>query len=132
MKLQEEWPVILRWMIDGCLDWQANGLIKPDGVLSATKDYFDDQDLFGHWLKDACDVGPNEADTHAGLFTSWQHFARDNGEEPGSSKSFTATMRKRHFLPVKNTPGHHGKRGFSGVSVKAIDTSDQWQNQKED
>ena len=24
MKLRAEWPMILRWMIDGCLDWQRN------------------------------------------------------------------------------------------------------------
>jgi hypothetical protein len=24
-KLYPEWPVILGWMIDGCLDWRSNG-----------------------------------------------------------------------------------------------------------
>ena len=28
-KLKAEWPGILRWMIEGCLDWQANGLVRP-------------------------------------------------------------------------------------------------------
>jgi len=23
---------ILRWAIEGCLDWQANGLVRPDSV----------------------------------------------------------------------------------------------------
>ena len=28
-KLKAEWPGILRWMIEGCLDWQTNGLVRP-------------------------------------------------------------------------------------------------------
>ena len=35
-KLKPEWPAILRWMLDGCLDWQANGLTCPESVASAT------------------------------------------------------------------------------------------------
>jgi len=47
---------ILRWMIDGCLDWQANGLSRPDCVKAATKEYFDDQDLLGQWIEERCEV----------------------------------------------------------------------------
>ena len=28
-KLMAEAPGILQWMIEGCLDWQAHGLVKP-------------------------------------------------------------------------------------------------------
>lgn len=40
-KLQAELPAILRWMIEGCLDWQAHGLIRPQVVIDATADYFE-------------------------------------------------------------------------------------------
>ena len=43
-------------MIDGCLDWQANGLIRPASVSAATDEYFEEQDLFGQWLEEECDV----------------------------------------------------------------------------
>jgi putative DNA primase/helicase len=36
-KLKAEWPAILRWMIDGCLEWQRIGLAPPKTVLDATK-----------------------------------------------------------------------------------------------
>ena len=36
---------ILAWMIDGCLDWQHNGLVRPQVVVEATAEYFDAQDL---------------------------------------------------------------------------------------
>jgi putative DNA primase/helicase len=28
-KLEPEWPAILRWMIDGCLEWRRSGLMVP-------------------------------------------------------------------------------------------------------
>ena len=34
-KLRAEWPGILQWMIDGCLDWQADGLRPPEAVREA-------------------------------------------------------------------------------------------------
>ena len=40
-----EAPAILRWMIDGCLDWQENGIIRPTAVTEATSAYFNAQDL---------------------------------------------------------------------------------------
>ena len=35
-KLQTEWGGILQWMIDGCLEWQREGLNPPDAVREAT------------------------------------------------------------------------------------------------
>jgi hypothetical protein len=36
--------VILRWMINGCLEWQKIGLAPPKIVTDATDEYFNDQD----------------------------------------------------------------------------------------
>ena len=49
-KLRAEAPGILRWMIVGCRDWQANGLQRPQSVVEATEEYFSNQDTFGQWL----------------------------------------------------------------------------------
>jgi putative DNA primase/helicase len=35
-RLKAEWPGILQWMIDGCLDWQEMGLAPPEAVIEAT------------------------------------------------------------------------------------------------
>jgi putative DNA primase/helicase len=43
-KLRAEWPGILRWMIDGCLDWQTRALVRPQVVMDATAEYFSEQD----------------------------------------------------------------------------------------
>ena len=43
-QLADEWPAILSWMIEGCLEWQSIGLGPPDVVLNATAAYLNAQD----------------------------------------------------------------------------------------
>ena len=62
-KLKEEWPCILRWMIDGARDWQTKGLVNPKSVADATDAYFSEQDTFGHWLEEECLLDPNNERT---------------------------------------------------------------------
>ena len=57
-KLMAEAPGILRWLIDGCLDWQRNGLIRPTVVTAATEVYFEEQNLFDDWVAECCDLDP--------------------------------------------------------------------------
>jgi putative DNA primase/helicase len=124
-KLQHEWPAILRWMIEGCLDWQANGLLQPDAVKAATAEYFDNQDLFGQWLEDECDVEAGNDykwETTATLFTSWSEYAQRAGESPGSKRSFSEAMQRRGFEPSK---GSKGVRIFRGVR-KRPDQDGDW------
>src|SRR5271166_1126223 len=88
-KLLEEAPAILRWMLDGCQDWQKNGLVRPAIVAAETSDYFSDQDTFSHWLAEACDCEPGNEwkSARAGdLWRSWQTFAHAAGEPSGTQK----------------------------------------------
>jgi putative DNA primase/helicase len=119
-KLREEGPGILRWMVEGCLDWQMNGLVRPDVVLSATADYFSEQDTVHQWVEELCKLGPRQSDTLAVLFKSWSDYALANGEKPGTTKWFSQTVAKLGCEAVKNTPGQNGKRGFKGIGVKLI------------
>jgi putative DNA primase/helicase len=130
-KLKAEWPKILHWMILGCLDWQKNGLIQPKSVADATATYFSEQDTLRQWLDECCDEGPNESATMAALFKSWTEYALANGEKPGTTKWFSQAMQRFGFESVKHTPGANEKRGFTGVGLKPVDTSDQYQNKAE-
>jgi putative DNA primase/helicase len=113
-KLRDEWPAILRWMIEGCLDWQQNGFLRPNVVSDATSSYFADQDLLGQWLEECCELGTNYQDTHKVLYTSWTNYTRAAGEEPRSEKAFTQMMVNRGI--ERGKPG--GARGFTGVRMK--------------
>lgn len=118
-KLMDEAPAILRWMIDGCLDWQKNGLLRPESVKVATTAYFSDQDLIGQWLEDSCDVERTRLDMwdrSTDLFESWAEYARKAGDEAGGRKSFGQTMQKRGFTSDKISGG---MRIYRGIRLKS-------------
>ena len=120
-KLQAEAPAILRWMIEGCLDWQRHRLLRPRVVAEATAEYFEEQDIVNQWVAECCTLAPyskRQFDTLAVLFKSWSHYAVSNGERAGTTKWFSQTLKRLGCTPVKNTLGQHGKRGFTGISVK--------------
>ncbi len=82
-KLRAEWPAILRWMIDGCLDWRRNGLVRPAIVAAATEEYFSDEDILRQWVEECCEIGHRAlTDTSANLFKSWTCYAVASGEKP--------------------------------------------------
>lgn len=116
-KLKAEWPGILRWMVEGCLDWQQHGLTQAADVATATAEYFAEQDLLAQWLEEACDVEPDNTAkwaTSAELFGSWSNYAKAAGEHPGTTKSFGPAL-KRHGIQTYRT---RAARGFQGIRLK--------------
>jgi putative DNA primase/helicase len=97
--LVAEWPRILRWMIDGCMEWQAAGLRPPAAVLAETGTYFEDQDLLGQWVKESCDVDVDQWEIGQKLYESYCRFLEYAGEKKIGRKTFTQVMRKRGFPP---------------------------------
>ena len=106
-------------MIDGCLDWQQHGLLRPASVTKATEDYFAEQDLLSQWLDEECDVDPtneNKWISTAELFKSWSDYAKAAAEPAGSTKTFAPALR-RHGLRQKS----NGKaKGWRGIRLKPL------------
>ena len=121
-KLRLEWPQILRWMIEGCLEWQQCGLDPPPIVTEATDEYFRDQNVVRHWIEECCDEGDGLTDTSEHLFKSWSEYAAANGEQPRTTKWLTQTLIKQGFNSLKDVPGHRNKRGFQGIQAKSQST----------
>jgi putative DNA primase/helicase len=119
-KLREEAAGILRWMIDGCLDWQQNGLVRPKSLIEATAAYFDEQDTFAQWLADCCRAEPDNSylfERTADLFGSWKRYAENAGELAFGGKAFAERMRKHGFSPKRRATD----RGFTGIKLAGQD-----------
>jgi putative DNA primase/helicase len=118
-KLMMEAGGILRWIIDGCLDWQGNGLLRPESVMVATEEYFKDQDLFSQWLAETCDLDPGnrykEANATA-LFSSWKAYALAAGEDPKSQKVFKPELLKRGISSKHTKFGN----AFIGIRLNPV------------
>jgi putative DNA primase/helicase len=58
-KLKAEWPGILAWMIEGCVEWQAECLRPPAAVVEATDAYLTAEDAMAAWLDEKCERDQN-------------------------------------------------------------------------
>jgi putative DNA primase/helicase len=124
-KLKAEWPAILRWAIDGCVEWQRIGLAPPAIVRDATDDYFSGEDQFGQWLEDECDADIGNTlkwEQVGALFAAWSAYATQGNEKPGSKKAFSEQMQARGF--ERCAKGHAKTRGFAGIRFKPKNGND--------
>jgi putative DNA primase/helicase len=112
-KLRGEYPAILRWMIDGCLDWQANGLIRPEIVTATTSEYFEEQDLYGRWIAEKCESGPGRKESASKLYASFREFCIANGENPGSTTDFGSILSQRGYDKKKSSG-----MNYIGIALK--------------
>jgi putative DNA primase/helicase len=120
-KLMGEAPAILRWMIDGCVDWQTNGLVRPQSVLDATNDYFSDQDSFSQWIAECCECDPGntyKTASAAELYQSWTGYAHAAGEDPESKKSFADRLLTagKGFVAKRTTKG----MTYTGIRLLSV------------
>ncbi len=122
-QLKAEWPGILAWMIEGCLEWQRDGLNPPKAVTEATAAYLDAQDALSAWIEEKCEVGPHGWETRAALFDSWSKWATASGEHVGSRSRFIDAMENRGFEQTKRQG-----LGFRGITLKQVENSDAYWN----
>jgi putative DNA primase/helicase len=116
-KLMQEAPGILQWMIQGCLDWQQNGLTRPTCVIEATAEYFGDQDLFRHWLDEDCICEPGNSDLSEAssvLFKSWSDYAKAAGNKPGTASTFKDNLISGGFKFYKGSKA----REYFGICLR--------------
>jgi putative DNA primase/helicase len=88
---------ILQWMVDGCLEWQADGLPVPPAIAAATNDYLDAQDVLGEWITTACDLDRRYFEPSAKLFRSWADYCKANGDDAGTQVRFADALKRRGF-----------------------------------
>jgi putative DNA primase/helicase len=118
-ELKPEWPGILQWMIEGCLEWQRIGLAPPETVRVATEDYFSDQDVLSGWIEEACDADPGNEfknETLAALYESWAAYIKKLGGEPGGRNSFSDRLVAKGFARKRTKGGSI----FRGIRLQPV------------
>jgi putative DNA primase/helicase len=119
-KLRAEWPAILRWMVDGCLEWQRRRLDPPASVRGATADYLEAEDALNLWMEESATREHPDAWEPTGLlFASWKRWADTAGEFVGTQRRLSQLLQDRGLVP-KRQPGT-GLRGFRGIRLNPRD-----------
>lgn len=116
MALRDEWPAILRWMIDGCLAWQRQGLSPPAAVTAATEAYLSDEDVLGQWLEQATDQEADTFETATALHDDYRAWADRNAEKFLGAKRFGQALEDRGMKRHRS----NAARGFTGRRLKTM------------
>jgi putative DNA primase/helicase len=113
-KLRAELPGILSWAVQGCLEWQRDGMATPTTITDATEEYRRESDLVGRFLDEktqAMPLGEIPASTLYGAFASW---CKSNGEEVMTNTAFGRRMTERGVTKKHETTGwHYEKLAFT-------------------
>lgn len=112
-KLRAEWDGILGWAVQGCLEWQRQGLAPPPAVREATANYFEAEDAIGKWLAERCEQGPDVTAYTRDLFRDWQAWCQQAGEYVGSERRLAQRLEERAFKRWRHPVTR--ARGFQGI-----------------
>lgn len=114
-KLAEEHEGILRWIIEGALDYQQNGLVIPEELIKDKNDYREESDIVRTWIESECIL--EGSDSNQNLWLSFSKFVKDRGYDTDikSSQKLSNNINGRGFERARF---NKGVRGFSGIKVK--------------
>ncbi len=112
LKLQAEWPAILRWAIEGCLEWQRDGLNPPPEVCAATEQYFEENDVVGRWREECTEDAPVFTSSKD-LYASFKPWCEAESEFVIPQKSLGEALEAAGYKPYRS-----GQRGFIGLRIK--------------
>jgi putative DNA primase/helicase len=94
-RLKHEFPGILAWAIEGCLDWLERGLAAPEAVCSATEAYLEAEDALAAWIQVAGERDVDHWEGSEDLYRAWAQWAGRVGEYVGSLKKFSQRLEER-------------------------------------
>lgn len=77
--LKPEYPGILTWMVDGCLEWQRRGLEPPPSVRAATEQYRAESNPIADFLRERCATDPELTARAGELYIAYQSWALKQG-----------------------------------------------------
>ncbi len=97
-RLRHEYPGILRWLVDGCLAWQRDGLMPPADVFAATESYRREMDVVDRFVSERCIEEPTAKVAAGMLYTVYKAWSDDVGEWRMPSAAFTDRLKVRRGL----------------------------------
>lgn len=113
-KLLLELPGILVWAVEGCLSWQKEGLRIPDILRSATREYREDEDIFGQFIAECCDVQADLLASSMHLFESYAKWCDRCREKPLAKNVFGERLKRLGLESCRESKS----RLWKGIGLK--------------
>jgi putative DNA primase/helicase len=120
-KLESELPGILNWCIEGWKLYQLKGIVIPRAVTNETSKYRSDMDVIGQWIDDCLDDAFGMRLHLKDMYSSYQHWCKENGFRIITSKAFNRKLKEGRFgEPSRSSEGYC----YSGFKLKSLRFSD--------
>ncbi len=113
---------IFNWLIEGYKLLQDEGLIVPEKVLNATREYRQETDIVGSFLSETLMISKSKRVPTSELYRKYTEWTKENGYRSLNNKNFVGELRKRYDVR------RDGVRGNEVVDVEYIPENTPWVN----
>lgn len=115
LRTEKEKAGVMRWLVEGCLRWQRQGLNPPSEVVQATAEYRNESDKFQAWIDECCATGPLVTSLSSELYKSFESWSLANGER----RIVTSTIFGKHLVlkGFESFRGSGGIRKYKGIGL---------------
>jgi putative DNA primase/helicase len=115
-KLRGELSGILAWVVEGCLEWQREGLQAPEEVRKATGQYRSEMDVIGAFLQDECEIGPDYRESFTAVYKRYEEWCEEGGERAETRRKFNARLKERGRFEARRS-GQGGANEWHGLRL---------------
>lgn len=112
-KLKEELPAIIKWCVDGYLEWQRIGLAEPQIIKEQRDEYRVEMDPIEMFLDECCEINPLAKVNSTELYNAYSSWAKDNHQYLMNNTKFGKEIVKR-FERKK----YQGRKHYYGIDLK--------------
>ena len=128
--VEEEGPGILHWIIQGAVDYAADGLRTPDLVHAATDAYRAEEDQLGRFVEDRCRVGGGDIARveMSELRKAYDGWCREQHEDAVTTTAFGRQLKQRFDIGSAKS---NGRRFYTNVTLYAPERDDEGEDPRE-
>ena len=119
-KLKAEWPGILRWAFEGCLEWQKIGILKPtDKIAAETEKYREEQNPAKKFVEANYIIGGHNMFTSSADLNKRREDWNDFGNLEVSKADLDFFLRENGCINNKKRIQGTIQRGWFGLGTRA-------------
>ena len=105
-KLKQELPAIIKWCVDGYLEWQRIGLAEPAIIKEQRDEYRTEMDSIAAFIDECCEVGTTGKIKSSLMFAAYDEWARENNQYRMTNTKFGIEMSKK-FKKITSNGVHY-------------------------
>jgi len=108
LKSKENREGVLKWLVEGCLEWQEKGLEIPECILESRQKLQENEDYLHNFLKEIMEHCPDQENMRMGFknfYKAFEYYWKDTIDDRGTKAPFKNTiskaMRDRGYIVEK-------------------------------